>query len=365
LMGRSLRGRYSGVVRYTEELVRALAAQIGPDLTVFLTRADDGLDGISARRVRAPLPTPNEYLRAFWEQTLVPFEIARLRPDVYHSPNYILPLAIGCPTVVTVHDLGFFEPAVHRLRSRLYLRALTGMAIERARRVICVSNYTRQCLVRRFPGTEDRIRVVGEGVGSRFRPQPPEAVAAFRARHHIDRPYALFVGTIEPRKNLPRLIKAFGKAVVEGGIDHDLVIAGGRGWMGEGTESAYALSRCQDRIRFIGYVPDDELPAAYSGADLFVYPSLFEGYGLPPVEAMACATAVLTSRTGALPEVVGGAATLIDPTDEAAITGALLRLLTSESERRRLEHLGLERAASFRWDRVAEQTMAVYREAAA
>src|SRR5258706_9677147 len=107
LMGRSLRGRYSGVVRYTDELVRALACSMGKDLTVFVTRAEDGLDGVAVQRIRASIPTPNEYMRAFWEQALVPFDVARLRPEVYHSPNYIVPLAIRCPTVVTVHDLAF------------------------------------------------------------------------------------------------------------------------------------------------------------------------------------------------------------------------------------------------------------------
>src|SRR5476649_2677959 len=172
LMGRSLRGRYSGVVRYTDELVRALAGCLGKDLTVFVTRAEDGLDGVGVQRIRASIPTPNEYTRAFWEQALVPFDVARLRPEVYHSPNYIVPLAIRCPTVVTVHDLAFFDRSSHRLRSRLYLGALTTVAVNRARRIICVSEFTREGLVKRFPQVEERVRVVGEGAGGGFAPKP-------------------------------------------------------------------------------------------------------------------------------------------------------------------------------------------------
>ena len=364
-MGRSLRGRYSGVVRYTDELVRALACSMGKDLTVFVTRAEDGLDGVAVQRIRASIPTPNEYARAFWEQALVPFDVARLRPEVYHSPNYIVPLAIRCPTVVTVHDLAFFDRASHRLRSRLYLGALTTVAVARARRIICVSEFTRDGLVKRFPQVEERVRVVGEGVADAFAPQPADVVAAFRSRHQLERPYVLFVGTIEPRKNLARLIRAFGAAVAESGAEHDLVIAGSRGWMDEEVVLAHRESPIAGRIRFLGYVPDQDLPAAYAGADLFAYPSLSEGYGLPPLEAMACGTAVLTSSAGSLPEVVGHAAALVDPTDDAAMSKTLARLLVDRAERELLQAAGLEWSARFRWGRVAEQTMAVYREAAA
>lgn len=363
-MGRSLRGRYSGVVRYTDELVRALAC-LGQDLTVYVTRAEDGLDGVAVRRVRASIPTPNEYVRAFWEQALVPFDVARLRPEVYHSPNYIVPLAIRCPTVVTVHDLAFFDRSSHRLRSRMYLGALTTIAVKRARRIICVSEFTRDGLVKRFPQVEERVRVVGEGVADSFRPQAAGVVDAFRTRHQLERPYVLFVGTIEPRKNLARLIRAFGAAVAESGVEHDLLIAGSRGWMDEEVALAHRESPIAGRIRLLGYVPDEDLAAAYSGADLFAYPSLSEGYGLPPLEAMACGTAVLTSSAGSLPEVVGNAAALVDPTDDAAMAQALSRLLLDRTERERLQAAGLAWSARFRWGRVAEETLAVYREAVA
>jgi glycosyltransferase involved in cell wall biosynthesis len=364
-MGRSLRGRFSGVVRYTDQLVRALASVMGEDLTVFLTRATDGLGTLPVRRVRAPFPTPNEYARAFWEQAIIPLEVARLRPDVYHSPNYILPIAVACPTVVTVHDLFYQDGSLHRLRSHLYLSLLADMAIRRATRIICVSNYTRDRLLDRFPGASDRVRVVGEGVEARFQPQTSEATAGARERLASGHPYVLFVGTIEPRKNLDRLIRAFEVAVTRSELPHHLVIAGAWGWKNNPVRTAYESSGVRDRIHIAGYISDEELPAAYGGADVFAYPSQAEGFGLPPLEAMACGTAVLTSNNSSLPEVVGNAAVLIDPLDEESLAAGLELLLCDPHERCRKSEAGLKRAAQFSWESVAKQTMSVYAEAIA
>ncbi len=363
-MGRSLRGRYTGVVRYTDALVRALAPRLEGDLSVFLTRAADGLDGVDIRRVRAPFPTPNEYARALWEQTIVPIEVSRLGSDVYHSPNYILPLALRCPAVVTVHDIAFLDRTLHRLRSHLYLSALTRHALNVARRIICVSAHTGDLLAERLPSTRERIRVVGEGVDERFRPQPEALVQEFREKFGLDRSYVLFVGTHEPRKNLDRLIQAYELAIERTGSEHLLAIAGVRGWKDEAVQRALHASPARDRIRLLGYVPDELLPAAYTGADAFVYPSLLEGFGLPPLEAMACGAAVLTSNTSSLPEVVGNAALTVDPLDVEEIAAALQRLICDRELRLSLGAAGRMRSEQFRWAQVAEQTMAVYAEAA-
>jgi glycosyltransferase involved in cell wall biosynthesis len=364
MMGRSLRGEFSGVVRYTHELIGALAPRFEQPPIVYLTQADDGLGPAPVQTVRAPFRTPNEYARAFWEQTVVPLDVRRRRPDVYHSPNYILPAALRCPSVVTVHDLAFFDRSVHRLRSHLYLSALATFAIRRATRIICVSEYTARQLAARFPGATERVRVIGEGVHPRFRPQSSEAIQRFRRRFGLVDPYVLFVGTIEPRKNLPRLIEAFSAAVSGHAFPHRLLIAGGSGWMNGPVREAYNNSPVRDRIYFTGYLPDDELPAAYAGADIFAYPSLHEGYGLPPLEAMACATAVLTSDVTSMPEVVGDAAMMVDPTDTRAIADGLSSLLRSRSLRDELTDAGRARASAFSWGDVARKTIDVYREAA-
>jgi glycosyltransferase involved in cell wall biosynthesis len=267
--------------------------------------------------------------------------------------------------VVTVHDLFYLESSLHRLRSHLYLTLLANTAIKRATRVICVSDYTRQALVRRFPGADGKVRVVGEGVDARFRPASAQAMNEFRERHGLCFPYVLFVGTIEPRKNLVRLIRAFERAVTDGALPHHLVIAGGAGWKNGPVWEALERSGVRDRIHAIGYLSEDDLPAAYSAADVFAYPSQAEGFGLPALEAMACGTAVLTSNATAIPEVVGDAAVMVDPLDEEALVSGLERLLTDRAEREARSESGIRRAARFSWQRVAEETMAVYAEAMA
>jgi glycosyltransferase involved in cell wall biosynthesis len=365
LMGRSLRGTYSGVVRYTDELARALAARLGGQLSVFVTRGDDGLDGAPLRRIRAPFRTPNEYARALWEQAVVPIDVRRLRPDVYHSPNYIIPAALACPSIVTVHDTAFLDRSVHRITSHLYLSALTAVALRKATRVVCVSQYTAGVLVARYPRVAAKVRVIGEGVGERFSPQPRQAVRTLRARLGLERPYLLFVGTVEPRKNIARLIRAFEIAVQREGLPHDLVLAGADGWKMRSVRAAYERSPLRDRIRRIGYLPDADLPAMYAGADAFVYPSLLEGYGLPPLEAMACGTPVMTSSTTALGEVAGPAALTVEPRDTAALADAIARVLGDGVLRDALRERGFARAAALRWDAVADEMIALYREVAA
>jgi glycosyltransferase involved in cell wall biosynthesis len=234
-----------------------------------------------------------------------------------------------------------------------------------ASRIICVSSYTGERLAERFPATRDRIRVIGEGVDDRFRPQPEGAVRSFRDSYALDRPYVLFVGVLEPRKNLDRLVRAYELAVARTGAPHLLVLIGAIGWKQEAALRAIEQSPLSDRIRLLGYVPERHLPAAYSGADAFLYPSLHEGFGLPPLEAMACGVPVLTSNVTSLPEVVGDAAICVDPSDVEAIAWELERLLSDTALRAQLAARGLRRAQEFCWDKVAERTMAVYEEAAA
>ena len=364
VMGRSLRGQFVGVSRYTHQLIEAVSSRLATPPTVFLTQAPDGLNGARVTEIRAPFPTPNEYARAVWEQTVVPGQVHRIAPDVYHSPNYILPLRLRCPSVVTIHDMAFFDRKLHRLRSHLYLSVLATAAIRKATRIICVSDFTRRELLRKFPGVAEKTRVVREGVNPAFAPQRDAAVDRFRRRFGLVDPYVLFVGTIEPRKNLPRLIDAFSAAVAGHRFPHRLVIAGGNGWKDEPVRRAYRASPVRERIHFTGYIPDEELPAAYSGADIFIYPSTHEGFGLPPLEAMACGTPVITSNSTSLPEVVGDAAITVNPYDTGALTKAIQGLAADRQRRECLSHAGLARAASFSWDDAALRTIEVYREAA-
>jgi glycosyltransferase involved in cell wall biosynthesis len=299
-----------------------------------------------------------------WEQAVVPLEISRLRPDVYHSPNYIVPVALRCPIVVTVHDMLFLDRRLQRLRSHLYLRTLTAIAVRKADRVICVSQHTLDDFRDRFPDVAPRARLVTEGVNHRFQPSDPDTVERFRAAHNLPERYMLFVGTFEPRKNLTRLIAAYERAVYLSDAPDHLVLCGGRGWKNADVFARIDDSRLRERIHVLGYVPDADLPAAYTGCSLFVYPSLAEGFGLPPVEAMACGAPVVTSDAASLPEAVGDAALLFDPLDIGSIADRLAQVVSDEPLRRTLVAAGFVRAAELSWDMAAAQTRAVYEEVA-
>ncbi|HUX86877.1 MAG TPA: glycosyltransferase family 1 protein, partial [Chloroflexota bacterium] len=361
VMGRSIRPRPSGVGRHAANLVSGLADILPTgSLNVFLTRDAPRLSSAKVREIRAPFPTPNEYARAFWEQTLVPAQSVALGVDVYHSPNYILPAALSRPSVVTIHDLTFLQAALHRLTSHLYLSALTALAIHRARAIIAVSAWTRDAIVSRYPEVADRIEVIYQGLDPDFRRPSPDELERFRDRLGWLGPYVLFVGTLEPRKNVARLIAAYERAVEAAGLPHHLVLIGARGWKTEEIDHAVSHSPLRQRIHRIGYVSEEELPLWYAAADLFVYPSLLEGFGLPPLEAMASGTPVITSNCSALPEVVGDAAVTVSPDDTGALSSAIVRVLLDPLFADSLRQAGLRRAQLFTWSEAARRHVALY-----
>jgi len=363
LMARSLRPPITGIGRYTLNLASAVAQHLEPDeLTLYVTREVKDLNGIRCRKVVAPVPTPHEVFRAAWEHTLVPYSARRDGINVFHSPNYTLPLGLPCPSVVTVHDLAFLDRRFHKARLRLYLTLLTKMSLRRADRIIAVSEYTKREVERHFPFAEGKVSVVYSGLDPAFRNGasahgggPPAA---------SDRPYVLFVGSIEPRKNLPRLIRAFERAMSDTGLPHELVLCGPWGWRYQPVKEALERSPMRRRIRHTGYVASADLPALYADADLLAYPSLVEGFGFPVLEAMASGTPVLTSDCSALPEVAGGAAVTVTPTDERAIADGIMRILSDRGLANRLAKRGRERSAEFTWERTAAETVQIYRRVA-
>ncbi len=363
IMGRSLRAQQAGVGRYTRNLIEAMCEEFpGNNPTVFLTQDHTALSRQDFTPVRAPFPTPNEYTRAFWEQTVVPREVHRRKIDLYHSPNYILPLALRCPSVVTVHDVIFrSQPGFHRWQSRLYLSFFTAWAVRRANRLIAVSHTTAQELARCYPEAADKTEVIYQGIDPIFQTRPtPEQIRAFKREKGIEQPYILFVGTLEPRKNLERLLEAYRRLVEGWPLPHHLVICGAVGWHTRPLQRVLAHTSVRHRIRLTGYVPHEELPLWYAAADLFVYPSLFEGFGLPPLEAMACRTPVVTSATASLPEVVDDAAVLVPPTDTDAITEAMARVLSCPELADRLRDSGQRRVRQFAWQTTARRVKELY-----
>lgn len=297
-----------------------------------------------------------------WLGQLARIPFNSLVPDatLFHATEHLLMPLRSIPTVLTVHDLIFLRlPEHHKPLNRWYLNLALPLYCRRADHIIAISQATRRDLMAAYDVPPDRVTVVHEAADARFRPQPPEVVAAVCADYDLSERYLLFVGTIEPRKNLCRLLDAFETLRAEGLTDA-LVIVGKRGWLYGDFFTHLEESPTQEAVLFPGYVPDDDLPAIYAGAQALAFPSLYEGFGLPALEAMACGTPVACSATSSLPEVAGDAALYFDPRDVAAITEALRRLLSDVDLGADLRKRGLEQAAKFSWQRVAAETEGVY-----
>ena len=313
--------------------------------------------------VAAPLiPVPMPFPRA-WTHVRLSWEMRRRPPDALFVPAHVVPL-LHPRSVVTIHDLGFLdEPDAHPAVDRRRLDWSTRWSARSARRIIVPSAATAGDLGRRYGVSADRMVVVHHGVDPVFRPLPAAAIAATRQRLGLPPAFVLAVGTVQPRKGLGRLAEAMG-IVARAGLPHRLVIAGKRGWLADQVERDLTASGFGERIVRLGYVPSADLPALYGVADLFCLPSLHEGFGLPALEAMACGVPAVLANRAALPEVAGGAALLVDPTNPAAIGAALVRGLTDAPLRERLRRAGLARVAQFTWERSARATWAVLTEVA-
>jgi len=365
----------SGVGHYTQSLVGGLVAIDRRNRYTCLVAKD--APGLPIPESEGPRftcwPTrvsfENHLAGDLWLLAYLPLRLRRLATDVYHGPAVFLPLVkLGYRTVVTIHDLvSFLFPRTVPRKYALYMRLMTRLAVRSADRIIAVSGATRDDLTRVLRVPDDKVAVIHEAVSPAFAvPPDPAAVDAVLRRYGIRRPYCLFVGNLEPRKNLSRLIEAFGllraRAVraPDGAAAPQLVLAGTRGWLYNGILTDVAAHGETSDIVFTGYVPAADLPALYAGAACFVFPSLYEGFGLPVLEAMAAGTAVVASRVGAIPEVAGDAALLVDARRPVELAEAIESVLTDPTLRARLVARGRARARLFTWEAVARQTLAVY-----
>jgi glycosyltransferase involved in cell wall biosynthesis len=308
-------------------------------------------------------PTGRAPVRVLWEQFIQPWALRRIGADLVHGPVFVGPLLAPCPVVVTIHDLSFIRfPDLFRPANRLYLTVLTRLSARRARRLIAVSTHAAAESTRLLGVPSDRIDVVYHGVDPVFRPLPAAEIADFRQRRGLPKRFVLFVGTLEPRKNLVRLVEAFAR-VRDGQVR--LVLAGGRGWLTDELFATVEVLGLGEEVVFPGYVVNDELPLWYNAATVLAYPSVYEGFGLPVLEAQACGTPVLTSNTSSLPEAAGDAALMVDAYDVDALAAGLNRLLTDEPLWHQLRERGLAHAEQFSWPRTAQETVCVYRRALA
>jgi glycosyltransferase involved in cell wall biosynthesis len=360
--------RRAGVSNYTEALLTHLGAIDQQNrYTIYTTRGLDGAAlGLPPNFAVRPsrLPTINPRVRIPWEQLLAPALLRLNGADVFHGVLNVAPLFCPVPSVITIHDLAFLSfPQTFRRLNRAYLSWATRVSARRASRILAVSEATKQEIVRLLGVPPEKIIVTYDAAEARFAPPDPAELAAFRARAGLPERFILFISTLEPRKNVPMLLDAYAR--IAASTNAPLIIGGGKGWLYDQIFAKAESLNLGDRVRFVGFIDSQDLPLWYAAATVFTLPSLYEGFGMPLLEAMSCGTPVVTTTSSSLPEVVGDAGLLVPPTDADALGEALLRLLNDAKLRAEMRERGLQQARRFSWNETAERTLAAYRDAAA
>lgn len=356
--------RRAGWGRYAESLARALADQIPEDLALFFNRERgiDPLDGLTHLSTATVALGYKPWRMLVWMGQLSRAAFNRLVPgaQLFHATEHLLPPLRDVPTVLTVHDLIFqLLPEHHKWLNRWYLRWTLPLYCRRASHIIAVSEATRNDLITAYDLPPEKVSVIYEAAAAHFQPEAEARMAQVRAKYHLPPHYLLTVGTIEPRKNLTRVLEAWAPLYLRKEVP-PLVIVGKRGWLYDEFFTALAASPARDGVIFPGYVDDADLPAVYTAATALVFASLYEGFGLPPLEAMASGTPVVCANTSSLPEVVGEAALMFDPYDVEALGETLYRVVHDGNVQEALITQGLERASHFSWAQTARETLDVY-----
>ena len=357
----------AGLGRYAQELTLALLAlDAENEYLAFYNRAAEA-------RVAPPLDCLPHLTTKLgdkpWRTSVLLAQTAhlpqdRLFPgvDLFHATDHLLPCLSHVRSVFTLHDLTFcLYPETHASLNRWFLTLMMPRFLRATDAIIADSECTKRDAGRVYGLDESRIQVIYPGVNRRFRPCGHEIITTVRCKYGLPEHFILYVGTIEPRKNLTVLLEGY-LALKNQALGHRLVLAGKRGWLCESFFKKLRELGLEGEVIFPGFVPDEDLPGLYSAADLFVFPSLYEGFGLPVLEAMACGTPVVCSDTSSLPEVAGEAALLASPTDVRALIVAMRRALTDESLRTEMRAKGLAQASQFTWERTAKETLAIYRQ---
>ena len=364
--GTTLTPGRTGVGYYTEHLLQHLAREV--------EQSGDEIVVVSNKPIDTQRPLPDHVrvhqghrfpVRIGWMQLRAARALEVVRPDIAHFTNGMIPIGSPVSTIVTIHDMSLrLYPHCHPLRRLLLNRPLMHVAIRQAASIVTVSESARRDLLRLHGVAADRVSVVHEAASPAFRPIDDGAeLERVRAHYNLPSRFVLYVGTIEPRKNLARLVDAFAAARARGMQQH-LVCVGPYGWSSRDLSGRIERLGLKGVVHFTGYARFDDLPAIYNLGDFFVFPSLYEGFGLPVVEAMACGVPVITSKTSSLGEIAADAAETIDPTSTEALTDAIVRLATDQDRRRELAQRGLRRSRMFSWTQTAKEMLAVYHRAA-
>ncbi len=356
-----------GIGSYIRNLIEGIARR--PEAQLYLFRVY--VPG-KERDALPPLPPNFEIVEenspgySISELTGFAWRLLRDRLDLFHAAHYVIPPLARARAVVTIHDIihVLYPQFLPNRAALLYARVMIRRALRRADRIVTVSHNSKRDLVDYFGIAPARIDVIYNGVAARFRPDLPRAERdRVAAKYGLPRPYLLFLGGEKPHKNVRSVLRAFAEARRDRALPHTLVLAGPMPPNRSRVEALIAALDLGSRVVRTGVVPEEDLPGLFAGADAFLYPTLYEGFGLPVAEAMACGTPVLTSSTSALQEIAGGYAYLVDPMDVDAIARGIADLATDPARRAELSELGRRRAADFSWDRAAGETLRVYAEA--
>lgn len=361
-----------GIGRYTRELVQAvIALDQSNQYTLFSAPPPEGksLTAVfppSAHISHKLSPLNEAWLYRLWYRARLPLPVQWFtgKLDLFHSPDFVLPPVQGAvPTLLTVHDLSFVHyPQVYPQVLVDYLNRVVPWSVGRATHILADSAATKADLMAVWAVPAEKITVLYSGVGEAFvRVDEAGRITAVRQQYHLgDAPYLLTVGTVQPRKNYQMLIQAFAPIAAQ--WPHQLVIAGGKGWLYDEMMAEVEKQGLNGRVHFTGFVADDDLPALYSGAELFVMPSVYEGFGIPLLEAMACGVPSLASNVSSLPEVGGETAVLLPPHDTAAWTAAIDRLLNSQPLQKEMAEAGYKQVQKFSWQQAAAQLLTLYHD---
>jgi glycosyltransferase involved in cell wall biosynthesis len=356
---------FPGIGRYTVSLARAILPLMREDERLVLLRdparpSQWTLTALEGERVQVVDEVVGPFsLRQQW---VMPRLLRHLEADVYHSSYYLMPYLPGVPTVLTIYDLiPMLFPEYSTARARLLFRLTTSLALRAASHVILISQATRRDLLAAYRFSPEKLTVIPLAADPAFRPASPHEVESVRRKHDLPEDYVLYLGSNKPHKNLVRLIDAFSR-IARHTPRIALVIAGAWDPCYPQARRRVAALELERSVHFLGPVAEEDLRALYSGATAFVFPSLYEGFGLPVLEAMACGTPIACSDASSLPEVAGDAALYFDPTDVEAIAWAFSEILTDPALRENLRAQGLNRASEFSWEQTGQETLDLYRE---
>lgn len=374
-----LHGNYSGVEHSIRDLVTALLDLDTGNEYVAYVPADADVSALAGDRLcvrRMPIAGRHRLLRILWQQTALPRRIRRDGIDVFHGPGYVLPLRCPVPAVVTMYDVvALIRPDLASRSNVIHYKRVLPATARIARRIIVPSERTKHDVVTALGVEDATVCVAPLGVRKLYQPITDErTLASLRRRYELPERFFLFVGNVEPKKNLAGIAHAFAQYVTDGGPPAELIIAGAMGWAPARFVERLDVGEARKHVRYIGYIPDGDLPGLYSLAAALLFTSLYEGFGLPPLEAMACGTPAIVSDRGALPEVVGDAAPVVHLNEVSSDVGPagiaeempqiMRRIVEDDAYRNRLATAGLERARRFTWPRHAESVLRVYNDVA-